>query len=144
MYFNQEILPYMLYQTLVRDHRLKSCPASPIDEWRAGVNEDVVREYFATFCRIVSGTPAHFMWDMDEMGHQKWSDARDAICFAPSHLSGRKMDCSVPRSGKRITLIVCISADGSYMRPALVISRQTLKDELFLHGFTSDKVEIYS
>jgi hypothetical protein len=81
---------------------------------------------------------------MDEMGHQIWSDARDTIYFVPSHLSDRELYYTVPRAGKRITLIACISVDGSYVCPALVISRQTFEDELFLHIFTSEKVELYS
>jgi hypothetical protein len=30
------------------------------------------------------------------------------------------------------------------MRPAFVLSRKTFEGELFLHGFTAEKVEIYS
>jgi hypothetical protein len=81
---------------------------------------------------------------MNEMGHQTWSDARDTICLLPSDLPDRRVYYPVPRTGKCITLIACISADGSYMHPALVISRKTFEGEPFLHGFTSEKVEIYS
>jgi hypothetical protein len=39
-------------------------------ERKADVNENVIREHFATLCQTVSGTPAHFVWNKDEMGHQ--------------------------------------------------------------------------
>jgi hypothetical protein len=84
------------------------------------------------------------MWNMDELGHETWSDARDTIFFVSSDLPDRRVHYPVPPTGKRITLIACISVDGSYMRPVLVISRKTTEDEFFLYGFASEKVEIYS
>jgi hypothetical protein len=50
----------------------------------------------------------------------------------------------VARNGKRITLVACISADGSYLRPALIIARKTWDDELVEWGYTSEKIEVYS
>jgi hypothetical protein len=64
--FNEEILSDTVYHILVRDPRLKSCLASPMDERRAEVDEDALREYFAGLCQTVSGTPAHFVWNMDD------------------------------------------------------------------------------
>jgi hypothetical protein len=141
---NEEILTDPLDRILVRDPRLKSCPASPMDEQSAEVDEDAIREYFAGLCQTVSGTPSHFVWNMNERGHQTWSDARDSISFVPSDLPHKKLYDSVPRTDKRITLIAFISVDGSYMRPTLAISRKTFEDELFLRGLPSEKVEIYS
>jgi hypothetical protein len=40
-------------------------------------------------------------------------------------------------------LIAGIAADGSFIRPSIVISRKTFDDELLLDGFTPEKVEIY-
>jgi hypothetical protein len=111
-----------------------------MDERRAEVNKDVIREDFATLCDTVPSARAHFVWNMDETGHQTWSDARDTICFVPSDLPDRKVDHPVPRTGKRITLITCILAEGSYVCPAPVISRQRFEDEFFRHGFTSEKL----
>jgi hypothetical protein len=143
--FNQEILSDTPYGTLVRNHGIKSRPASPMDdERRAEVSDGLIREYFATLCQTVSGTPANFVWHMDEMGHQTWSDARDTIRFLPFDLSDTRVACPVLRTCKRIALIVCISSDGSYMCPALVISQHTFENELFLHGFTSEKIETHS
>jgi hypothetical protein len=36
----------------------------------------------------------------------------------------------VSRQGKRITLIACVAADGSYLRPAVIIPRKTYDDYL--------------
>jgi hypothetical protein len=81
---------------------------------------------------------------MDEMGHQEWSDAIDTICFVPRDIEDQLIFYPVSRTGKRITLIACIAADGSYVRPCLIIQRKTFDDELLVQGFTPEKVEIYS
>jgi hypothetical protein len=94
--------------------------------------------------REISGAPAHFVDNMDEMGYQEWSDAIDTICFAPRDIEDQLIYCPVSRTGKRITLIVCMTADGSYVRPCLILQRKTFDDELLVQGFTPEKVEIYS
>jgi hypothetical protein len=43
---------------------------------RLQVSEESIREYFATLFRTISGAPAHFVFNTDDMGHQSWADAR--------------------------------------------------------------------
>jgi hypothetical protein len=80
---------------------------------------------------------------MDEMGHQEYADAKPKTCVVPSHVEA-KSHYSVSRRGKRITLIACVSADGSYVTPALIIPRATYEDELAEYGLTDEKIVIYS
>jgi hypothetical protein len=115
-----------------------------MDERRKKVNEDVICESFATFCQTISGLAAHFVWNMDEMRHQTWFVARDTIYLVPSELPDRNAHYPVHWTRKPITLIACISVDGPYMHPALLISGQMFEDEFFLRLFTSEKFEIYS
>jgi hypothetical protein len=49
----------------------------------------------------------------------------------------------VSRTGKRVTLIACIAADGSFLPPGIVICWKTFDHEFLFHEFTSEKVEIY-
>jgi hypothetical protein len=47
--------------------------------------------------------------------------------------------------GKRITLIACVAANGSFVRTCLIVSRKNVEDELVLSGFVmGDNVDIYS
>jgi hypothetical protein len=142
--FNKVILPDTLYHALTRDSRIRPCKAEPIDERRAQVSDDAIREYFSTLFTTVSGAPAHFVFNMDEMGHQTWADAQQTVCFVPVDFEDSIVHYPVPRTGKRVTLIACIAADGSFIRPCLVISRKTFDDEILIQGFTPEKVEIYS
>jgi hypothetical protein len=142
--FNKVLLRDTLYHALARDPRIRSCEARPMDEKRAQVTDDAIRDYFAGLFATVSGAPAHFVFNMDEMGHQTWVDAEKTVCFVPAEFTEPIVHYPLSRTGKRITLIGCIAADGSFLRPCLVISRKTFDDEILIHGFTPEKVEIYS
>jgi hypothetical protein len=93
---------------------------------------------------MVPGAPAHFVFNMDEIGHQSWAKAPETFCFVHSEFTESTVHVPVSRIGKRITLIACIAADGSFLCPCLIILRKIVEDELFLHGFPREKVEIYS
>jgi hypothetical protein len=142
--FRKVILPDTLYHALTRDPRVRSCQAQPIDEKRLQVDDAAIRDYFGVLFATVSGAPAHFVFNMDEMGHQSWADAQKTVCFVPADFQEPVVHYPVSRTGKRITLVACIAADGSFLRPCLVISRKTFDDEILTQGFTAEKVEIYS
>jgi hypothetical protein len=82
--------------------------------------------------------------NMDEMGHQSWADAQETTCWVPSSADMEFVYVPVSRKGKRITLIGCIAADGSFLRPAVIIARQTVDDEILLKGLTPEKIEFYT
>jgi hypothetical protein len=81
---------------------------------------------------------------MDEMGHQDAADAKPRKCVIPSDIHERDINYAVSRQGKRITLIACVGADGSYIRPCVIIPRVTFENELGQSGWTPEKLEIYS
>jgi hypothetical protein len=81
---------------------------------------------------------------MDQMGHQEWADAATKICFVPASHAADRVYYPVPRTGKRITLLACVAADGSHLKPAVVIPRKTYDEDLMLFGLTPEKVELYS
>jgi hypothetical protein len=117
--------------------------AIPMEAERLNVKDEDVRAWFASLSEAIDGVPAHFILNMDEMGHQEYADAKQIPCIVPAYATGTP-HYEVSRRGKRITLIACVAADGSYCRPALVITRATYDDELIEYGFTPEKLEIYS
>jgi hypothetical protein len=64
---------------------------------------------------MVSGAPVHFVFNMDEMGHQNGADVHDTICLVPRDAPDDEAFYPVSRTGKHIMLIACITADVSYM-----------------------------
>jgi hypothetical protein len=92
----------------------------------------------------VDGVPAHFVFNMDEMGHQDWADRAEKTCVVPVSHAGDYVYVPVSRAGKRITLIACIARDGSTLRPEVIIPRKTVDIDMVLTGLTSEKVTIRS
>jgi hypothetical protein len=63
---------------------LRSAKAKPMEMERLNVPDDAVHNWFTTLHDGISGTPAHFVYNMDEMGHQEYADAAqiqsNALC----------------------------------------------------------------
>jgi hypothetical protein len=142
--FQKQICSNTLHHILANDDRIRSFPGLPMESNRMEVTTEQITNYFCHLFNTISGAPSHFVFNMDEMGHQDWADAKETVCYGPANSTEERLYYPVPRSGKRITLIACIATDGSFLRPGLVIARKTYDNELALQGYTSEKVEIYS
>jgi hypothetical protein len=142
--FRVEISANTLYHVMAREPDIRACRAIPMDQSRIQVPVEDIRAHFQSLWNNISGAPAHFVFNMDEMGHQEWADAPEKVCFVPVSHAPDHVFYPVPRTGKRITLIACCSADGGVVRPAIVIPRKTFEDdELCTIGLSSEKVDIY-
>jgi hypothetical protein len=137
--FGLNILPNTLHHIRSRDPAIKSCKAIAIKVKRAEVTVDDIRSHFAHLFAPISGAPVHFLFDMDEMGHREWSDSTEKICFAPAHHSEDLVYYPVSRTGKCITLLACVAADGPFLKPAVVIPRKTYDEDLLRFGTTAEK-----
>jgi hypothetical protein len=108
--FGKSLLEDTLHHLLTRDPRIKTCWGKLIDERRLTVGDEAISAYFALLMSTVSGAPAHFIFNMDEMG-QSWVHAPETVYFVHSKLTESAIYVPVSRIGKRITLIACIAAD---------------------------------
>jgi hypothetical protein len=115
-----------------------------MESGRSDVTLDIVADWFRYLAERLQGVPAHFVFNMDEIGHQEFADAPIKTAFIPADATDKQVYYPVSRTGKRITLIACIAADGSYLKPALIIARKTFDDELVDYGYTPEKLDIYS
>jgi hypothetical protein len=129
---------------MAKEERIKTCKAKPMEEARLEVTDDEILQYFRDLYSQVHGVPAHFVMNMDEMGHQPYADAKDAVCFVPSDFRDPIVRYPVSRVGKRITLIGAVFADGSYLKPGLIIQRKTYDDYVICRGYSPEKVEVYT
>jgi hypothetical protein len=142
--FGLNILPNTLDHILSRDPAIKSCKAIPMDVKRAEVTVDDIRAHFTHLFTTISSAPDHLMFNMDEMRHQELNDSTEKVCFVPVYYSEDLVYYPVSRTGKRITLLACIAADGSFLKPAVVIPRKIDNGDLLLFRITPEKVELYS
>jgi hypothetical protein len=106
-----------------------------MEEQRPQVKSQQIRDHFATLSSCISGISCHFVCNMDEPGHQEWADRGRVKCYLPAEDESDFVYFPVSRTEKRITLIACIAADGTYVEPSVIISRKTYdEDELDLLG----------
>jgi hypothetical protein len=115
---------------LDRDPRVKSCQGIPMEAKRLEVPASQIEAYFQRLAEAIHGIPAHFVFNAGEMGHQEWSDRTEKLCSVPMTHATNRVGICVPRTGKRITLLACIGADGSYLRPLIIIPRKTYVEDL--------------
>jgi transposase len=90
-----------IHHMLARNKEVKSLPAKPMEDKRVMVGIDVISDYFNTLGQKISGTPAAFVFNVDEMGHQVWADAQETVCFVPAWEMAKVIYYPVPRAGKR-------------------------------------------
>jgi hypothetical protein len=128
---------------LNRDSQIKTCRGIPMEEKRLQVSQQDIETYFTCLDEIIEGVPAHFIYNMDEMGHQEWADRQEKVCYVPKSHPHEHVYFPVSRTGKRITIVGCIAADGSFCKPLVVIPRKTYDRDLALTGITEEKVQIY-
>jgi transposase len=133
-----------IYRLIDGDKRLRTVTGKPIEEARMAVVRSQIDQYFDTLEKNVTGCPAHFVFNLDEMGYQAYADRVSATFIVPSTCQDEFIYYPVSRRGKRITLIACIAADGSFLRPAVVIARKTWENEFQPRGLTAEKLTIYS
>jgi hypothetical protein len=84
----------------------------------------------------------HFVINMDEMGHQDWADRQTKTWYVSSEVKENYVYVPVSRTGRRITLVACIAADGSSIKALVIIPRKTVDPDLFLLGWTDEKVVV--
>jgi transposase len=133
-----------LYRTVRKDRRLRTVTGKPMENGRMEVAANQIENYFTALDPLITGCPAHFVFNLDEMGYQAYADRVETTFVVPSICQDEFVYYPVSRRGKRITLIACIAADGSFMRPAVIIARKTWEHEFEPRGLTAEKLTIYS
>jgi hypothetical protein len=115
-----------------------------MEEKRFQVTAEDIAAYFNRFAEVVEGVSAHFVDNMNEMRYQESADRQEKMCYVPASHSGPQLYFPVPRTGKRITLIRCIAADGSFRESLIVIPRKTYDADIALTGTNNEKGALYS
>jgi hypothetical protein len=99
--------------------------------------------HLANLRDTIEGVPAHFVYNLDELGHQPWADAKVATCISQAEYTERTVYYHVSRQEERITLIAWVAADDSHLRLAVIIPRKTYDDDLCICGLTMEKIDVY-
>ena len=114
----------------------------PLEDTRLYASHDQIIEYFDQLQEkfTIGMVPASFVYNVDESGFNQFVDARTTIRIVAASYSHNSIPVGITRAEKRATLIACVSADGSAVKPLVVLQRQTIEAELLTRGYTADKV----
>jgi hypothetical protein len=102
-----------------------------MEELRRDVTIEVILTFFQRNTEIVEGVLAHFVFNMNEIGHQDWTEPAEKICYGPAYYAEKYIYIPVSRADKLIALIACIAADDSVLESEVIIPRKTTDDDWF-------------
>ena len=127
---------------MARNARFKTVTGVPLEDSRAFAKPDEIDAYFEKIHEIieVAQIPAAFIVNVDESGFDQFVDARRSVRIVPSEYELDEVPVPVTRAEKRATLVAAVCADGSAIRPMVILPRQTVEEELLVRGYTGDKV----
>ena len=109
----------------------KLVKAKPIEEERYDCEFGDILEYYRLLAEILNEVPCGFCFNLDESGIQHYVDAKDTFLVVPESFEYNEITFPVYRAAKRITVLHCISTDGSYVKPLFVTPRKTIDSDIF-------------
>lgn len=123
---------------------VKTVDGEPMEDSRLYSSREEIENYFEEIGELVRGAaiPAAFVVNVDESGFDQFVDARQTRRIVPARYEQNRIPVGVTRAEKRATLIAAICADGTALRPMIVLQRETIEKELLLRGYTPDKVRL--
>jgi hypothetical protein len=119
---------------------LKIATGVAIDHNRAEVNYQDIKDWYKELQSLIAKVPRDFIFNVDETGCDEYVDSKDVAVLIPTAHKGDKVDIPVHRQCKRATLTACVVADGSVMKPFVILPRETIDEEVYRQGFTPEKV----
>ena len=114
----------------------------PMEDSRNFADPDEIDAYFARLREVleVAKIPAAFVINADETGFQEFVDAHRSARIVPAEYPLNSVPVPVTRAEKRATLLAAVCADGTCLRPMVVVHRDTMERELLLRGYTAYKI----
>jgi hypothetical protein len=125
---------------LLRNKQLKIVTGVPIDSNRAEIDLKQIKTWYTELNDLLKTVPREFIFNVDESGCDEYVDSKNLSVIVPDEHQSKQVEIPVHRQTKRATLTACISADGSTLKPFVILPRETIDEEIYRAGYTPDKV----
>jgi hypothetical protein len=102
----------------------------------------MISDYFTALGELLGRVPSRFLSNMDEDSHADWPDAHPETVYVPIEFEADSVPIFASRTGKQITLIGCTCADGTFLKPLLIIPRHVVDADLKLFSISQANYEI--
>ena len=123
-----------------RIKEIKLIDAIPMESERIQVSEEDIAQKYKELEEHLKVIPGEFIFNVDETGCSDWVDSHEMKVFVPSDYESSSIKYPRNRASKRASLVGCIAADGSTLKPMIIIPRKTIEEELELYGYTRRNV----
>ena len=123
---------------IIKKHDLfKSVTGVPLESTRAEVPVEIVLNHYERLDAVLTqyNIPPAFFYNVDESGFQEFVDAIKEAVIVPSYCVEDEVYYSTNRAAKRATLIGCICADGSALKPLIITTNKTVQTQLIQDGY---------
>lgn len=130
--FEKCIDQYRTMQLVLQKAGLKTEYADPMDADRYFADSNKINYYYSileSFCNTYN-IPSQFVLNVDEEGHEDYSDSRKQLVVVTKDSKG-PFNYPVKRTNNHTTFLACITADGSFLKPLIVVKRKTIEARIF-------------
>lgn len=139
--FKKEIKLDTIRHIISNCNEVKVVTGIPMENDRALCDESKIDQYFSELEEALCfGIPPEFIVNIDETGFQEFVDSTNLQCIVPLMHNGSTVMLPRSRTTKRATLLAGICADGSTIKPLMVLIRDTIEQELLNNGYTPNVV----
>ena len=123
--------------------RIKTAVAQPLEKDRVMCPKEDIDQYFVNLKRSLDGVTMGLICNLDEMGYADAIDTRQITVVVPAAHKDKTVLLPYERVNNRLTLIEAIFGDGTRAKPAMIIRRKTIEQEVLRYGLTKDKIAFY-
>ena len=129
-----------LRKGLTRRGTVKHIEALPMQASRLNLADQDVQNFTTETERRLAQVPAAFLFNMDETGINECANATRKRVVVHSDFQGTQTRYPVARNTTHATLVACITADGTAIRPLVIVTHRTVRLTLMSMCWTDDKV----
>ena len=101
-----------------------------MEDKRLLAKEHDIDNYYKDLANEINGMNPSFLFNLDEVGQDDWADKREQTVIVPQNWTKSTAPYALSRSGKRATALLCISGDGEWINPQIVVPRSTIDSEI--------------
>jgi hypothetical protein len=108
----------------------------PLEQDSVNTDPHKMQAFLDRLKHYVEGLLSAFIFNLDESGFQDWADRRKPTVIVPATYHEFEITCPIDRATKRSSLLVCIAAEGTYLKLLLILPRKTIEPEVFEQGIS--------
>ena len=137
-------------QTLARymeRHDFSYVSTVPTEDGRVALDPNKIAAFYVhDLPEALMDTHPSLVFNADEMGAEMFADRKRVFVYVPKDKVPKNgpVFVGVPRSSRRVTLLACISLDGTSLRPTIITRTKTINSAVFEKGgYDSQRLQIY-